>query len=1487
MQGRANELFVGCDGLVWSLMGESMRRKLQDSGRIIGVLLMCVAPALAQMTAWSVRTADGSVSSVTNDTVILELATEGACVATGSSVALKPGESLALSFGYHAANLLRRIDVNGLSPADITELTATITWYNAAGQDVDERLLALGFPPTKRLWTFDRNGQVEVADNVMAPELSTCARVSFALTRVGGGPAARVSLSNVRLAPGQTDPKGVAVPDSGPTDAGPLSVQPEGFRFGSNLVTNAALEEGEGLPDGWTLLGDNSQGAPLWRQGGAYSGKRCLQIYDRGPYINSWDNKSGLYVPGGVPTPARVGAREEVSARFASVPVPVVTGAYYQASAMLWFLRRTSAESPWPFHAVRIQFLDAAGRTLPYRYNGEDLLTGYDPVALPGWRMAITHPVPAPANARSVRVVVAMTHATYYIGGPRPEIPVKIPEERGFVLVDNIALYRVPVDRLPSMLEEATPRKTSPGIAYRTTIRAGSMPFVPTSPAHRPNSLTVETEAERPCGVIVAQPGEARRLWLRVENLLGDLRSLEIRYGIEDWLGRRVATNAVKVELKPFEDTSVKLTCPAGLPYGPYTLRYMVSDSGRETDSGESRFAVIRPNGATYDEKGRMDYPFGTWCYMLGPSVLAGDLESTRLLGEFNRMAGVGKQGFCHAFSLAGLDAMTPEQLARAVSNQAAQVRAVSKAVKQYGMHYLCPVVPADEPVPPERYPALTEAMRRIVETMKDQVDAWIYADEYINGHVTDLDISKHPDGSKVMGWGRRGTGRQFWNEYLACYDGAKQADPDCLFGPESAADATGNVLRLFFEKMEHRRRLDFFGINMFGSVFGIWPPQIVELKKVGLENLLLCGQNFVAYQNAPATGPMRVREEAEAVQRMVRYYAEALYAFPQLFFLPQWGWILADEPGSFSYLKRPRPQYVAYANMTDCLGAGRFVAKHELPGGVLYVRRRSARSGLVGVIWSTAAGAMVELDVGARSVTVSDVWGNRQKLRTKRGVAPLTLTPMPQYILGARRLRPAPSVKLALANTSTCPLAPEVTVTVVNERQEAIAGALELRSESAIAVLTPVQQVQAIPSGASKSFRFRVAPIDLELDKPLALRARLTAAGGRTYESVDGLNFHFAVSVASAPAIDGALTDWSDACPFVGNREEQLYKYQNQNRWLGPEEFSGRLWMRWDTTNLYLAAKIRDRNFNPAPTLQELWASDAIEMAFDLTGSLNKAAKVTQIALGQTRDGRARVYRYAPAAKELNDAVIAVRRDGLDTHIEAAIPWLDLSPDFVPASGATISAVFGFNDCDEGLRMMSWFNRVSGLDAAGFGRIRLVDAANGARPPGAMPSTPTNVLAHGALDYAALPSAWKITIPADRENKPTGRAYLETGRLCLESTVEQERQLTVETWTVPVTPGEEYLFRVQAKGLDPVVWLNTLNASGALMESGTGRILPLTPATTTAHGRVLFLAGAQLPDRGACYAPLAAIFTVPPQAARLQLCFSKGWMKGAVSFDD
>jgi hypothetical protein len=1462
---------------------------------LAGILLLAGATlARAQMAGWTVQSSTGSTPAP-GDTVTLAQAQAGQCTALGPPVPVTPGADLALSFRYTGENLAAR---DPYAPS-YAELTVTVTWIDPAGKDVDERLLALGFPPVKRVWVLAKSSAtpVQIADNLIAPDRAATARVSFTLTQavaIGTGQAAavvhpvQVQISAVTLAPGQVAPQGLDLPDTGPADAGPLSTRPAGFKFGPNLVANGALEDGDALPSGWHILGDNSAGAAVWKQGGAYSGKRCFELFDRAPYIKSWENKTDVFVPDfGAPHDSRVFAREEVSARFASEPVPAQPGTLYQATAMVWFLKRPGSELT-SISPVRIQFLDAQGKVLPYHGVYDDWTADTKPYDLPGWVLLVTRPVIAPGGAVSVRLVVALNHALY---GPENHQLRTYPEGREGVLVDNIALYRVPTAVTPDMLKHDFQQYTYD--LFADTIKAGAMPYVPTSPAHRPNSLSVESLTDYPGGLLIGTPPTltAKPLSLHVQNRIGDQRPLEIRYDLVDWQEKTVFSGSVKTTLDPFADTTVPLKRPPALPYGPYTVRYTVLDSGRESDRGESRFAVIRPNSNSYDEKGRMDYPFGTWATNMDVFPRNEQMDQAKELGLFLQAMGQGKDNWICEFYLSALMDPNPATRKAAVDACIVTARRVYSTLIQYGIHPIGLIQPPNV-VPVAQYPVLTEVTTQIVNGCKDLVHFWTYGDEQLSGAPPDLDTEKNPDGSDVLNWGREGSLRQFLTEYVTCYRAAKAADPTCTFGPDSACDPSGNALKFLLQAFPDKP-FDWYGSNMFTSTFTLWPPNIAQLKKVGLENLPLFGNNFGAYAEAPATGAERYQKEAEATRHMTTYWVETLQAFPTLCFIPQWGGDFADDQGSLSYLHRARPQYVAYANMTDCLGAGKFTAKYELPGALVFVRERAVRPGLVGVMWSTGAEAVAELQVGVPAVEISDVWGNRRTVPTQAGVLQVALTPMPQYLLGAKTLTPAPSVKITLANVTSDPHNPLVAVTIANGRATPVEGTLALVPESALAVAPASQTVAALPAGASRTFTFQAAPVDPDGDQPLALRARFVTPQ-RTYEALDTVNFNCALQVTTPPALDGDLTNWTQDCPFVVNRSDQFWSYQSRQPWGGPDDLSGKLWMRWDATNLYLAARVHSQAYSPASDLGNTWNSDAIEMGFDLSGRLQKGGTLAQIALGVTPDGQAHVYRYGydPALPpgEMTAARIVVKRQGHETVYATAIPWKEIVSTFTPHAGATISVAFGFNDDNAGLRIMSWFHKVSGLEASAFGRVRLLGSPAASPVPGLAP--PQNLLPNGDFEDPTLPpgpklEGWLVWAQKNDQGQPSGIAYLTTegayqGRsLCLERNTKQAA-LQVAAWHVPVKPGEVYLLRAMVRAPEAPA---TDQQIRLLLDHEMPWFKALTPASH-ASASYIGLAPGELPDSNA-WAPLAGVFEVGPDRTTATISFDYNWSSGKGWFDN
>lgn len=65
------------------------------------------------------------------------------------------------------------------------------------------------------------------------------------------------------------------------------------------------------------------------------------------------------------------------------------------------------------------------------------------------------------------------------------------------------------------------------------------------------------------------------------------------------------------------------------------------------------------------------------------------------------------------------------------------------------------------------------------------------------------------------------------------------------------------------------------------------------------------------------------------------------------------------------------------------------------------------------------------------------------------------------------------------------------------------------------------------------------------------------------------------AYKVTSEITIDGDLKEWNTSAPAVINQDSQVVRDKGQ--WTGPEDLSAEVYLMWDESNLYLAAKILD----------------------------------------------------------------------------------------------------------------------------------------------------------------------------------------------------------------------------------------------------------------------------------------------------------------------
>jgi hypothetical protein len=140
----------------------------------------------------------------------------------------------------------------------------------------------------------------------------------------------------------------------------------------------------------------------------------------------------------------------------------------------------------------------------------------------------------------------------------------------------------------------------------------------------------------------------------------------------------------------------------------------------------------------------------------------------------------------------------------------------------------------------------------------------------------------------------------------------------------------------------------------------------------------------------------------------------------------------------------------------------------------------------------------------------------------------------------------------------------------------------------------------------------------------------------------------------------------------------------------------------------------------------------------------------------------------------------------------------------------------------------------------------------------------------------------WSVNSGKNKQGQSCGKACLTTdgayrGRsLCLERVDNECFAITADGWRVPVKPGGVYLVRAMAKvlGHTGFIWAGVEDAQGNGLGDMTWKLL--APAEYFA-GNGLALDGPRLPDGGAAYAPMSAVFEIPAKAAWLNLSLS-GW---------
>jgi beta-glucosidase len=173
-----------------------------------------------------------------------------------------------------------------------------------------------------------------------------------------------------------------------------------------------------------------------------------------------------------------------------------------------------------------------------------------------------------------------------------------------------------------------------------------------------------------------------------------------------------------------------------------------------------------------------------------------------------------------------------------------------------------------------------------------------------------------------------------------------------------------------------------------------------------------------------------------------------------------------------------------------------------------------------------------------------------------------------------------------------------------------------------------------------------------------------------------------------------------------------------------GPADLSGKVWLNWDSSNLYITADITDDVFSEPATGVNIWQGDSLQVAATSGVPGASATESTASVDGHYEYGAAltpdgpQMYRWiAPTegSGQVTNATVNVTRDDTTntTLYEIALPWSDLT-----SVQAAANTVFSFaaivNDKDTGARkgFVQWGGGIgTSKDVAGFNMAQLMSA--------------------------------------------------------------------------------------------------------------------------------------------------------------------------------
>ncbi len=279
---------------------------------------------------------------------------------------------------------------------------------------------------------------------------------------------------------------------------------------------------------------------------------------------------------------------------------------------------------------------------------------------------------------------------------------------------------------------------------------------------------------------------------------------------------------------------------------------------------------------------------------------------------------------------------------------------------------------------------------------------------------------------------------------------------------------------------------------------------------------------------------------------------------------------------------------------------------------------------------------------------------------------------------------------------------------------------------------VTELYTATALPSNAYAGDTFWMD--DMEIIFEYVPPAPVCVGGGAGLGTELGANFDGLVvsKLPSAPTVDGSIANGEYATdPLVINNSSMNAAGSNP---AGALDFldcdsSAIIWLSWDDTNLYVAARVFDESVEYLANSPNLNTTDAIQIALDhknlgaagINGTTD-GVYIFDLTPGTLANNAvAGFQQHWPAVPNaFAGATVAssLRSGGYD--IEAQIPWANFSPAITPSAGAPMNYLAIMLDYDGAAQQGALINKAGGwgalgANAGGWNHLTLGGVSSGA----------------------------------------------------------------------------------------------------------------------------------------------------------------------------